>query len=273
MQFALSTYQFADERLNSHILDQIAGAGFRELEIFAARQHLDYSDPRQVRDVAQWFFDHGVTLTSLHAPLFTDEGWGRRGGLPVSVAYLERRLRINSMDEIKRATETAERLPFRYLIVPMGLPGEEYDPPKFDAAFTSLEHLKIFAKARGAELLLENVPSQLSTPERLLEFLAYTRLELKLCFDTGHAHMIGGVHPAFESLKGLVVCAHLHDNHREKDEHLMPFDGDIDWKQALRDLRALPNGVPMVFELRDYGPGVTTLPRVLEVMERMKGMC
>jgi len=52
---------------------------------------------------------------------------GQLGGVAVSVAYLERRLRINSMDEIKRALEIGDYLPFRYLVVHMGLPGEEYD--------------------------------------------------------------------------------------------------------------------------------------------------
>jgi len=41
---------------------------------------------------------------------------------------------------------------------------------------TSLEHLKVSAKARGVQLLLENVPNELGTPERLVEFLEYTRL-------------------------------------------------------------------------------------------------
>lgn len=272
MQFALSTYQFVNERLNSHILDQIVSAGFAEIEIFAARPHLDYYDPRHLRDVAQWFNDHGATLASLHAPLIGGTDWGRLSGMEISVAYLERGLRIKSMEEIKRAIEVAEYLPFRHLVVHMGLPGEEYDLQKFDAAFTSLEHLHIYAKERGAELLLENIPNQLGTPERLVEFLEYSRLDVKICFDTGHAHISGGVQPAFEVLKDRVVCAHLHDNHREKDEHLMPFDGDIDWAQTLRDFRAVPGRFPMVLELQNYGPEVTTLPKVLEVIARMKSI-
>ncbi len=50
--------------------------------------------------------------------------WGRAGGLPVSVAYLERRKRIESMEEIKRAIDVAEKVPFRYLILHLGLAGK-----------------------------------------------------------------------------------------------------------------------------------------------------
>ena len=94
MNYGLSTSLFAAERLNSHILDKILAVGLRHLEIMAARQHLDYHDVNQVRDVAQWFTDHGVTLHALHAPLFSDWNWGRSGGLLISVASLERRARI-----------------------------------------------------------------------------------------------------------------------------------------------------------------------------------
>jgi sugar phosphate isomerase/epimerase len=272
MQFALSTYLFVNERLSSHILDQILGAGLRTVEIFAARQHLDYHDTNHVRDVAQWFADHGVALYSLHAPLFDDTDWGRLGGLTISVAHRQRRLRIQSMDEIKRAIDIAERLPFRYLIVHMGLPNEEYELEKYDAALTSLEHLRIYAKERGAELLLENIPNELGTPERLVQFLHYSRLDLKICFDVGHAHLAGGVHPAFQTLKSRIASTHVHDNHGEKDEHLMPFDGDIDWAQTTRDFRAADAEFPVLFELQNYGPEVSTLARVAEVMERMQSI-
>jgi sugar phosphate isomerase/epimerase len=138
MDFGLSTHLFVSERLSSHILDQILAAGFRQIELFAARQHFDYHDKNHVRDVAQWFADHDLKLHSLHAPLYADFDWGRSGGPPISVAYLERRQRIESMDEIKQAVEVADLLPFRYLILHVGLPNEEYDLAKFDAAFTSI---------------------------------------------------------------------------------------------------------------------------------------
>jgi sugar phosphate isomerase/epimerase len=272
MEFALSTYLYSDERLSSHILDQILGAGIRHMEIFAARQHFDYQDPNHVRDVAQWFTDHEVALHSLHAPLFSDMDWGRSGGWGVSVAHLERRLRIESMDEIKRAIDIAECLPFRYLVLHLGLEDEEYDLRKFDAAFTSIEHLKIFAKERGAQVLLENIPNELSTPQRLVDFIQYTRMDLKICFDTGHAHMTGGVQPAFEILKERILSTHVHDNCREKDDHLLPFDGDIDWEQAVRDFRIVDGQLLILFEPRNYGPEVSNLARLREVMERMQAI-
>jgi sugar phosphate isomerase/epimerase len=273
MQFALSTYLFVNERLTGHILDKILATGISEIEIFAARQHLDYHDPNHVRDVAQWFQDHDLKLHSLHAPLFADHDWGRSGGSPISVTYLQRRLRINSMEEIKRAIEVAEQLPFKYLILHLGLPEEEYEIEKYDAALTSLEHLKIYAKERGAQILLENVPNQLTTPERILQFIQYSRMDdLRICFDTGHAHMASGVEPAFRALKERILSTHVHDNNREKDDHLLPFEGGIDWVQTVRDFRALDGQFPVLFEVRNYGPAFATLGRLREVIEKMQAI-
>jgi sugar phosphate isomerase/epimerase len=269
MEFALSTHMFVGDRLTSHILDQILAAGFRTIELFAARQHFDYHDKNHVRDVAQWFRDHELKLYSVHAPLYADFDWGRSGGPPISITYLQKRKRIDSMEEIKRAIEVAELLPFRYLILHLGLSNEEYDLTKFDAALTSIEHLKIFAKERGAQILLENTPNELSTPERLLEFISYTRLDdLRICFDTGHAHMTCGVQAAFQTLRDRIVSTHVHDNRREKDDHLLPFDGEIDWEQTVRDFREVEGQFPILFEPRQYGPESTSFARLGEVMEK-----
>ena len=271
MNYGLSTSLFAAERLNAHLLDKILGAGLREFEVMAARQHLDYHDPNQIRDVAQWFSDHAVTLHSLHAPLYTGTR-GRSEGLLISIAHLERRLRITSMDEIKRAIEVAEILPFRYLVLHLGLPNEGYELRKFDAAFTSIEHLNIFAKERGAQILLEKIPSELSSPERMLSFFNYTRLDLKVCFDTGHAHMAGGVQPAFRTLHERIAAIHVHDNHGEKDEHLLPFEGEIDWAQTIGDFRSAEIQFPLLFELNGERHEPEVLARLREVMDRFEAV-
>jgi sugar phosphate isomerase/epimerase len=273
MEFALSTYLFVNERLTGHILDKILAAGISQIEIFAARQHLDYHDPNHVRDIAQWFADHDLKLHSLHAPLYSDHDWGRSGGSPISVTSLQRRLRITSMEEIKRSIDVAERLPFKYLILHLGLPEEEYEIEKYDAALTSLEHLKIYAKERGAQILIENVPNQLTTPERILQFIQYSRMDdMRICFDTGHAHMASGVEPAFHTLKDRILSTHVNDNHREKDDHLLPFEGGIDWAQTVRDFRSVDGQFPILFEVRNYGSALATLGRLREVMEKMNAL-
>jgi len=278
MEYGLSTRLFAGERLGSRLLDRIFEAGFRQIEIFGAPEHFNYRDPHHVRDVAQWFSDLGVALHSLHAPLFSEPGSGRRGGFAISVAYTQRRLQIDSMDEIKRTLEAAERLPFRFLVLHLGLENDEFGLDRFDAAFTSLEHLRIFAKERGVTLLLENAPGEVNTPVRLVEFLDYTHLRnVGVCFDAGHAHLAGSAREAFGILRERVASIHLHDNRGEKDDHLLPFEGGeggIDWLGLMQDLsaaKASDGEIPCAFlELLDHGPDPARLKRAMDVARRLE---
>src|SRR3970040_174437 len=140
MQRALSTYLFRHAVLGVHLLDQIAAAGIEQVEIYCERTHFDYTNPNHVREIAGWFSDSQVQLHSVHAPLSRDPQETTHHAV-VSIAFLERQRRQESMDEIKRALELAESVPFRFLTVPLGVPGEAHDLRKYDAALTSLVHL------------------------------------------------------------------------------------------------------------------------------------
>ena len=73
-------------------------------------------------------------------------------------------------------------------------------------------------------IALQNTPNEIGSPASLVQFVKDTHLhQLRFCFDTGHAHIEGGVVPGFHVMRDLVVTAHIHDNHGEKDEHLLPW--------------------------------------------------
>ena len=253
MQKAISTHLFRDTVLGVPQLDQIARAGFSLVEIFCARQHFDYTNPNHVREIAGWFSDSPVKLHSLHAPLSRDPQSSSHHAV-VSIAFLERQQRQDSIDEIKRVLEVAERAPFRYLITHIGVPGEEFDLRKFDAALTSLEHLRLFAGQRGVEVLVENIPNDLSTPRRLLEFIRHTHMkDLKLCFDSGHALLDGSVADAFGLLKHSIASTHLHDNGGVNDDHRFPYEGKIAWEKTIHDFHASAPLVPLLLEARRNG--------------------
>ncbi len=270
MQKAISTHLFRDTVLGVHDLDQIARAGFDMVEIFCTRQHFDYTNTTYVREIAGWFSDSKVKLHSLHAPLSrTPQGSPHT---VVSIAFLERQRRQDSMDEIKRVLEVAEYMPFRYLITHMGIPGEEFDMRKFDAALTSLEHLRLFAGQRGVHLLVENIPNDLSTPRRLLDFIRHSHMDdLRICFDSGHALLEGSVEDALDLLKDLISSTHLHDNGGTKDEHRFPFEGNIPWEKMLRKLRSGSPSATLLIEARRSGEELAPcLQKAVQVFGRFE---
>lgn len=258
MQRTLSTYLFVSKKLTRELLAQIRGAGFHAVEIFGTRSHFDYATREEVRGIGQALADNQLQLSSLHAPTSRDISVNREGGAPLSVTEVERVRRIEAMDELKRVIDVAEDLPFPRLILHMGGSRETADPRKRDAAFSTLEHLILHARHAGVTICIENTPSEMGEPAYLRSFIDETRLTgLRVNFDVGHAHLTEGPESErmaknLEPLRELVVSAHIHDNHGEKDEHLPPYDGTIDWPMALRVLRSnTSSDLPLTLELKE----------------------
>jgi len=79
MQRALSTHLFANHRLTTVWLDRIWQAEIPLVEIFCARQHVDYRNQAQISELGHWFRSSELKLNSLHSPMYTDQIWGRSG--------------------------------------------------------------------------------------------------------------------------------------------------------------------------------------------------
>jgi sugar phosphate isomerase/epimerase len=268
MQRLLSTYLFVSRKLTRELLGQISAAGFQGLEIFCSRAHFDYTTKTEVREMARALADHRLSLSSLHAPNSRDLSATREGGQPLSICEVERVRRIEAMDELKRAIDVSEELPFSRMIFHMGGSRETPDPRKRDAAFSSLEHLILHARHAGVIICVENTTSEMGAPSYLRTFVDETRLTgLRFNFDIGHAHLAEGpeenrIETSFAPLRDLVASAHIHDNHGEKDEHLPPFDGTIDWPAATKILKTAPDAnLPLILELKEkIGPEAPSIP-------------
>jgi len=247
----VSTYPFLKERLHPGLLDQLVRGGAQVIEIHAARHHFDYANRKQhVREISDWFRDGGAKLFSVHAPQFADYESGRAGGPPVNIASSDRAQGIQAMDEIKRAIEVAEQIPFRYLIQHIGVAGQEFDDKKNDAAMTCIEHLRAFAKPLGVSILVENIPNEFSAPEKLVEFIRAAHFEdVGICLDLGHAHLMSSVAEAFATVKEHIASAHVHDNSKDRDAHLWPGKGTLDWKETMGLLRSAPDDLALVLEI------------------------
>ena len=251
MQNAISTYVYVKQRLHPGLLDGLARGGAQAIEIFAARQHLDYANRKQhVREIADWFRTSGIPLNSVHSPMYADYERGRTGAPPINVTSTDRASRIEAMDEIKRALEIAEQIPFRFLVQHLGVSNESFNDHKFEAAMTSIEHLRAFAKPLGVRILLENIPNEIAAPDKLVEFIQKTHFDdVGVCFDVGHAHMMSGVPEAFEILKPYICSTHIHDNQKDKDSHLWPGKGSINWSETMPLLRSAPQVPPLLLEI------------------------
>ena len=273
MQPGISTHVLLPHRLSPGILDTLARSGAEAIEIFAARHHFDYTDRAHIRDLAAWFRDAGLAA-SLHQPLFSSAHWSRHVAPDLNLIDPDKSRRILATDETKRALEAAEQIPFRSITLHLGEKDEPWSPRALDLSLTAIEHVLAFARPLGVQLLLENLPNDVTRPESLLEILRTGHFDsVGVTLDVGHAHL----HPptaettpnnpevdgkpkprpflehALELLESRIVELHLHDNGGFKDEHCWPgtppAGKGIDWTRLRARIAHLPAETRGILEI------------------------
>jgi sugar phosphate isomerase/epimerase len=270
---AISTHIFLKHRLHAGHLDTLAKAGAEGIEIFAARQHFDYTSRQQVREIADWFRDHQTPPWALHAPLRGEPESERGAPHSINVVHVEKSHRIDAMDEVKRALESAEQIPFSHMILHLGERGETWSPRTLEHAMVAIEHLGAFARPLGVQILLENLDkNEVATPDNLLEILSVGHFDdIGICLDLGHANLNEGVLPAISTMDERIHSVHVHDNAGDRDAHLWPGEGTINWPEAMQALLALPHPPATVLEIhRDLelsdGPTAERLRKAFEFL-------
>ena len=265
----LSTHLFLSQRLHPGLLETACRAGAQGVEVFAARQHFDYTSREHVGELATWFSSNALEPFSMHAPMFPDREMGRAGAPAINVLHPEKSRRIDAMDEIKRALEAAERIPFKHLIVHLGENSDQWSPRSIEYGMTALEHLGAFARPLGVRLLVENLLSEATTPEHLVALLEMSHLDVNVCLDLGHAHIDPGTIDAIGILGNRIGAVHVHDNHRTKDEHLWPGDGTIDWPATTKALQELAKPPAAILEISSTlnDPPATIPDRIKKAFE------
>ena len=107
---AISTHVFLRQRLHPGLLETLTKGGAQGIEIFAARQHFDYTSKPHVKEIALWFSSNPTEPFSMHMPLFGDTEMGRSGAPGVNVVHPEKSRRIDAMDEVKRAADEYNKM-------------------------------------------------------------------------------------------------------------------------------------------------------------------
>ena len=91
-----------------------------------------------------------------------------------------------------------------------------------------------YAKNLGIKIAFENT--------KMWGYLEYIFENIKsdnigICFDIGHCHAHYDGKFSWEMFKNKIFAVHLHDNDKSSDQHLLPFDGTVDWEYFVQKLK------------------------------------
>jgi sugar phosphate isomerase/epimerase len=239
MRFGISTHLFHDRRLSRDDLALIAAHGFESVEVFATRSHFDYHDPAAISQLGEWLKETGLALHGIHAPIVESMNGGDKWGAVISNAVGDSAKRQAAVREADTALNIARQLGGSVMVVHLGTPTVQGGENNRTAAFRSVEDICRLAEPVGIKVALELIPNPLSDAASLVTMLErdldFPRTGI--CLDFGHAFLMGDVPDAIETVAEHLVTTHVHDNAGKKDDHLVPFDGRINWDMALMTMQ------------------------------------
>lgn len=274
VRFAISTRLVSDTRLDSHHLATFAKHGFTGVSLIACRTHVDYSDPGTVADLPAWLRRAGLTLDAVQAP----RGEGLRAGrwvAPFSLSSRDDAERQHAVEETRLAMDLAAAASCPTVTVSLERPGLTLPdrPDSAASARRSLEELVRHADASGVGLALRVGTGPLATADALVRLIEYDLREsgAGICVDYGHAHMRGDVTDTLETAAEYMVLALLHDNHRRRNDHLVPGSGTIDWASAMMTTQKLGYDGPLVLDVHGANQDAT-VEQASQACERLRAM-
>jgi len=169
---------------------------------------------------------------SIHAP-FSD----------LNIASLNDIIREDSLQQIKYAMEIAHKLEAELFTFHSGRLSPYslwYTDKAWEVNLNSIKELYGSAEELGLSLCIENMPegleTMLSSPgevEKLIDTLG----EVYFTLDIGHACTGGEALEMIKVMGSRIRNVHIHDNTREKDEHLAVGDGKINFRRIISGLK------------------------------------
>jgi sugar phosphate isomerase/epimerase len=145
------------------------------------------------------------------------------------------------------------------VIHPSGRVTVEEEAQRWRQLYASLETLVPEAESVGVRLALENMlPGHLGAEAASIRRVVddFDSATLGVCFDTGHAHLNeGGVPEAFAILRERIINFHMQDNDGNRDRHLQPPYGTIDWEAFAPQFRSMEFAHPAAVEAAPWNGG------------------
>ena len=192
-------------------------------EIYFSAEDLDACHKKDAQNLSETLYQNDLEIT-LHGPF-----------MDLSPGGVDRRVKEVTVDRFLKTIELG------YLFRPKVIvfhPG--YEKWKFDgnvklwleSSLQTWTPLVKEAEGMGITLAIENVFDETPDPiKNLLEEIHSPHF--RFCFDTGHHHVFSKTPlPTWmEALGEFLSEVHLHDNHKEMDEHLPMGEGGFDFNQ------------------------------------------
>lgn len=229
------------------VLEPIRDSGFREIEVCSFPRHLDYHNEAAVHIAGERMRELGLHPYSMHAPL-ADR---------IDITSPNDEVRRGALAEILKACDAASAMGVANVVLHpgpehSGRPPEEEFVARMKHAANSLNAVAAHCCERGLHLVLENMLPHLlfgHVSDMMYLLGEISACDVGTCLDTGHAFLAGEMGTVIHKLAGHLAMVHVNDNRGERDDHLVPGSGLIDWPWVMGELRRAKFAGQLVLEI------------------------
>lgn len=137
-------------------------------------------------------------------------------------------------------------------MVVMHITSKSEAPMYNETGLKRIKEICDYAKSLNIKIAFENTKIK-GYQEYIIENI--DNKNVGICFDSGHCHAHFKDEFDFNKFKNKIFAVHLHDNDQSDDQHLLPFDGTIDWNKTIKKLKDNNYKGPITLEIhyhRDY---------------------
>ncbi|MGN1344712.1 MAG: sugar phosphate isomerase/epimerase family protein [Traorella sp.] len=121
----------------------------------------------------------------------------------------------------------------------------KYEAPQFGLiGLNRIQKIIDAANEIGVRVSFENT--------KIPEYIEYVMENIQtcgFCLDSGHLHAHFHDQLDFSKFDHRIYAVHLHDNDGKDDQHLIPFEGNINWQELIKHLKECHYQGPITLEL------------------------
>ena len=265
MTFGMST-SILGQALTCEGLSAMKNAGVECVECLTWGEHLNPDDEDRVREIAEHAAHIGLVVHSAHAPF----------GPAYELCSADEEIRRKGVEGVKRAAEAIRSMGGRIVVVhgSLGLDGVADRRAPLERAVASIAEIVEYCRAIGVVVAVENLIQGLGgIPEEIVAMISgFPEEHVGVCLDIGHAHLRANEKEMIAACAGRIITTHVADNFGEKDDHVLPFEGETEWPRVLGHLKRTGYDGALLFEISSKADREETLRKMPEVMARFRAL-
>ena len=202
-------------------LPMIKAAGFTHISLGANLEHSGYLDPARRRELKQRLAENGLRVCSVHAPFLRN----------MDISSPDQAVARSSLDQVNQSIDAAADLDAGIVIFHPYADQALDDPRRKDILTSQVIAMFDHIADRNVRLATENLPVEVLNEILIHSLNIIGSPRYGLCYDSSHDNLTSQPMAILRRYGKRIITTHISDNRKEKDDHMLPFEGTYDWDQ------------------------------------------